>query len=917
MTKNEEVMEKSYKKKLIIVLGIIAIVLVAILVYGFIITSTGNWLISKMTPDTEEQKISYSSASETGQIISDEGFVLLQNKDNLLPLETSSDNKTKINVFGMRAVQLVFNGGGSAATDPTKATKLEVALESEKGNYELNEDLLNLHYNFFKKGNISISNTSAPENGGASEFVENPNLTLIPEVPVSAYADTSLYDDGKTVMDKALEFSDTALIVIGRGGQENTDISPSMLQLSDEEAALIEVVCENFDDVILVVNSAHTLELGFLELYSSIKSVLWIGYPGESGAESLAKVLNGTVNPSGRLPDTWVYDNLSHISSNNYLDLSEDGDWIDGSYLYEGAPVITASAVLGGNETQVGYFLQYSEGIYVGYRYFETRHDTDNTFEYDSVVKYPFGYGLSYTSFEQDIMAMNVEDGVVTVRVSVENKGDVAGKSVIQVYYNPPYTGEIEKSTVNLVAFKKTNEIPVGETEYYSIVFNLEDMASYDYKVNESYILEAGDYEIMLKENSHDMIASEIYTLDEAIIYNEDNDGKRSTDLVVVENQFEDALGINDYLTRDWDLESRAFTGPQDSDYVPTQKILDSLTYTSVTDVELGYTAEDMPVHSQKLAKTIMIDELKSVDKNDSLWDEFISQLTIEELTNLCGNGAWQINGIERLGVPRTLTPDGSLAIAATVYSGAIMGTDGAGVTYPAPGVLASTWNQELAYLMGVSVAAEAKSFGYSGWYAPSMNIHRTPFDGRNFEYYSEDGVLSGKIAASVVKASQDNGLMTFVKHFIMHDRQKNGRDQIMKWSTEQAIREIYLKPFEIAVKEGGTLGVMSAFDFIGHTWAGGHDGLLNKVLRDEWGFEGLVVTDANIYPHMNVLQMLLGGGDLSLDVLAAWVGGDNHNKVFLAAAEDPKYQVSTITKLQEASKNILYAISRTWKIQN
>lgn len=905
------------KKRLYIILGTIAVIIAAILIYGFVITSSGYWVISKFTPDTEEQKLSYTSAAETGQIISDEGFVLLQNNDNLLPITTSANDKTKLNVFGSRAVQLTFNGGGSAATDPTKATKLETALQGSKGNYELNQDLLNLYYNYFKRGKISIADTDAPVNGGASEFVENVNIALLPEVPVSAYLDTTIYDDGKTIMDKALEYSDKALVVIGRGGQERMDISPKILQLSDEEAAMIDTVCSSFDDVVLVINSAHTFELGFIEDYPSIKSVLWIGYPGETGTESLAKILNGTVNPSGRLTDTWLYDNLSHVSANNYLDLSTEGDWVKGSYLYEGAPIAHDHPFFGGEEKPVGYFVQYSEGIYVGYRYFETRHNTDDSFDYDSVVKYPFGYGLSYTNFEQDIMAMNVEDGKVTLRISVKNTGDVDGKTVLQVYYNPPYTGNIEKSTDNLVAFKKTNEIPAGETEYYSIVFDVEDMASYDYKVNGSYVLEAGDYGIMLKDNAHDLIDSEVYTLGKEIIYNDSNDGKRSTDQTTAVNQFEDALRIDDYLTRDWDPNSRAFTGPQPSDYVITQEIYDALTFTPKTDVELGYSDDDMPKHSQKLANPIMLADLKDVDKDNPLWDEFISQLTIEELADLCGNGAFQINAIDRLGVPRSLTPDGSMAIAAANISGAIMGTDGAGITYPSPNVLAATWNQDLAYLMGVSVANEGRAFGYNGWYAPSMNIHRTPFDGRNYEYYSEDPVLSGEIAASVIRSATDNGLIAFAKHFVMHDRQYNGRDQIMKWSNEQAIREIYLKPFEIAIKDGGSLAVMSAFDFIGHTWAGAHDGLLNKVLRDEWGFEGFVITDANVYSHMNVQQMILGGGDLSLDIFAAWKGGDGHNKVFLSAAEDTNYQVSTIKGLQEASKNILYSVSRTWKVQD
>ncbi len=894
--------------------GFFIILLTAILVYAFVITNVGYWVVSKFTPDSEEVKISYVSASNTGQMISDEGIVLLQNDDNFLPLSTSEVSKTKLNVFGMRSVQITFNGGGSAATDPTKATKLETALEGAKGNFEVNDDLLYLYYNYYNTGDISIDETDAPVNGGASEFVENVQIPHLPEVPVSAYTDSSLYDSNETVISSAKNFSDVAVIVIGRAGQERIDIPPKNLRLSDDEQDLVDLVTDNFENVVLIVNSVHTLELGFVDDYPEIKSVLWVGYPGETGTESIAKILNGTVNPSGHLPDTWVYDNTSHISVNNYVELNEDRtEFIPGSFIFDNAPTVTMSALFGGAEVPVGYSVNYAEGIFVGYRYFETRHDTDESFKYDEVVKYPFGYGMSYTSFEQNLMAINEEDGTITVRVSVKNSGEVAGKDVIQVYYNPPYTGEIEKSTVNLIAFKKTNEIAPGETEYYSLTFDLEEMASYDYKEHEAYILEAGSYEIMLRDNSHDHISSMSFSLKNEIIYNEDNDGKRTTDLITATNIFDDANRYTDYLTRDWDETTRAFTGPLDEDFEMTPEILAALTYVPKTDTELGFTAADLPDYGVEFDTTITFSDVKNLPKEDQMWDKFVSQLTLEELSELSGNGAFQINGINRLGVPRSLTPDGSMAIAASAYSGAIMGTDGKGITYPTPTILAATWSPELAALMGESVAIEGKAFGYSGWYAPSMNIHRTPFDGRNYEYYSEDPMLSGLMAANVIATATENGMIAFAKHFVMHDRQYNGREQIMNFTNEQALREIYLKPFEYAIKEGGVLGVMSAFDYLGLTWAGAHDGLLNTVLRDEWGFEGLVVTDANVYPHMNVHQMVLNGGDLSLDILAAW-GFPGQGSLILDYAENPDYNISTINGLQYSAKNILYAVAQTWK---
>lgn len=901
---NEGEKKMSKKKKtLIISLSSLVVIIFAVLYYAFIVTSAGHWLIARMTPDTEEQKLSYSSAIDTVEMITDEGFVLMQNNDDFLPIATSGEEKAKINLFGTRSVVTLFNSGGSTATDVTEAMKIEDALR-DTGNFELNDDLLYLNYNFFKDGEISISETAAPKNQSDSEILGGEQNLLLPEVPLEAYSDTSLYSDERTIIEHAQEFSDTAMIVIGRGGGEMVDLSPAQLRLTEEEADMVDVVSSNFDNVILILNTANVMELNFLDDYPSIKSVLWIGYPGETGANSLANILNGTVNPSGRLVDTWPSDLMSMPAANNYLELGDDDQWLQNSNHYTNAP------------EGRGYFNQLHEGIYVGYKYFETRHDTDDNFNYDEEVIFPFGHGLSYTNFDKEIISMDVDDDEISLRVGVRNTGDLPGKDVIQIYYNPPYTGAIEKSTANLVTFTKTNEIEPGDTEIYSIQFKVEDMASYDYRNHEAYVLEAGDYEIMLRENSNSNIASEIYTIDEDIIFNAENNGPRSTDVKTATNQFEDAHHIDDYLTREWNPESRAFTGPQESDFVATQEILDAMNPNVPTDKELGYTADDMPDYGQDLETTIMLSDMVGVDYNDPLWDEFVSQLTLEELTNIAGTGAYQLYELERLGVPKTLQPDGTMAIASNIYSGPIMGTEGVGVTYPSPNIVAATWNPDAAYLMGQSVGTEAQAFGYSGWFAPAMNIHRTPFNGRNFEYYSEDGVLSGKIAANVISAAREKGVVTYIKHFALNEREQGVRSDLFTWSNEQAIREIYLKPFEIAIKEGGSLGVMSSFNYIGHDWAGGHAGLLREVLRNEWDFEGLVITDAHMYDHMDVMKMLYGGGDVSLDTMAVWQGGDNHNKIWLEATEDPEVQIGTIKHLQRAAKNTMYAVSRTWKMQ-
>lgn len=890
------------KRNWIIAMGALIVLLVGVLYYAFVVTSAGNWLLAKFKPDTEEQKLSYSTAIETIEKITDEGFVLMQNNDQFLPIATSAESKAKLNVFGTRSVVTLFNSGGSTATDVTKAVKLEDALR-DVGNFDVNPDLLYLHYNFYKSGKVSVKETAAPKNRSDSEILGEANNMILPEVPVSAYEDSSLYSDGTTLLEQAKAFSDTALVVLGRGGSEDTDLTPEQLSLSDEEASMMNVVGNNFANVVLVINSANVMQLDFLDDYPSIKSVIWIAYPGETGTRSLAKMLNGTVNPSGRLVDTWPADLMNNPAAKNYNALDDNGIMTGNSNKYANI------------EGDSGYFSHYAEGIFVGYKYYETRHATDSSYNYDEEVLFPFGHGLSYTTFKKDIVDIKEEDGTITLRVSVENTGDTAGKDVIQIYANPAYTGAIEKASANLVTFKKTNVIEPGATDYYSLTLNVEDMASYDYKEHKAYVLEAGDYELMLKENAHDELDSEVYKVRDTVIYNEENDGKRSTDQQVATNQFEDALFAEDYLTRDWNPESRAFTGPQQSDYTASQQVLDALTAAVPTDSELGLTEADLPEFGKTLDQTIKLADMKDVPYDDPKWDEFLSQLTVEEMSNIAGMGAYQLLEIERLGVPKTLQPDGSMAIASNIYSGPIMGIEGVGVTYATPSILAATWNPDAAYLMGTSVGQEAQAFGYSGWYSPAMNIHRTPFNGRNFEYYSEDAVLSGKIAAQVVKAAREKGVITYIKHFAVNDKEKNARFQFFVWSNEQAIREIYLKPFELAVKEGGSLGVMSSFNFIGTSWAGAHDGLLNEVLRNEWGFEGLVITDANMYPHMDPVKMIYSGGDVTLDVMAVWQGGDNQNKIMLEAAKAPATKIGATKSLYQASKNVLFAVSRTWKV--
>ena len=927
-TKKESRQERKARKKkrplIVRILGgigkgfgcFVGLILVLVLVWAIFLSRATQWIGSSLAKDSDNVKVVHAQALEVTKVIANEGFVLMQNNDSLLPLEATAANKINLNVFGTRSVLPVFNAGGSASSDVSECVRFEEALTGADGNFILNDDLLYLYYNYTQKGQASISKAKEPKNFSDNEFIELEfRNSLLPEMPADVWTNTSYYSDGRTILDHAYDFSKIAMIVLGRGGGEMYDFTPNELALQKNELALVDAVCGKFDQVILVLNTANNIELGFLADYPEIKSVIWVGFPGEAGLISFAKILNGTVNPSGRLSSTWLKNTMAAPAANNYNDLQADGTWgVPGNDLFGKDNFRYANGPKKG-----GYFVNYSEGIYVGYKYFETRHDTDPTYDYHADVAFPFGHGLSYSSFAKNIVAMNEENGLITIQVDVTNNGTRTGKDAIQIYYDPPYNGEIEKATVNLITFKKTNELSPGQTERYSLSFVVEDMASYDYKVNHGYVLDKGDYRIMLRNGSHDLVDSVIFSLNDTIIYNDANNGSRASDHQTATTQFADAYGNGDYLTRAWNPESRAFTGPRQEDFVASQDVLDAMKVSVPSDAALGLTAADMPSTKVKLSTTIMLSDMADVPYDDPKWDAFISQLSVAEMANLAGNAGYHIEPLKRLGIPRAYTPDGPSSVTASIYAGVMMGKNGSGVTYPSPVVIASCWNEEVYYLMGTSAGKEAKSMGFAGWYAPAMNTHRLPFNGRNFEYYSEDGVLAGKTSGNVVRGVTEQGVICFIKHFALNDRESNCRSQLFTWSNEQAIREIYLKPFEMAVKNGGAMGAMSSFNYIGLKWAGAHDGLLTEVLRNEWGFRGAVVSDAAMVAYMDPVMAGYAGGNMSLDGFHAmglgFIFGSDAKKL-AKAANDPETQIEATRSLARSSKNILYALSRTWMME-
>ena len=828
--------------------------------------------------ETAAEKNAHEAAAQTARRISQSGIVLLQNRDDFLPLPKGS----KLNLVGLRCVQMNYNGGGSAASDESKCITLEDALRQT--GFQLNQDLLNLSYHYLKNGKASIAapkkndkvKQGSAQKGGA-EFAAKPGAPVKPEIDVKTLRSTSLYDDGRTVLEHGRDYSEIALVVLSRGGGEGYDFDPADLRLLESERKLLDETCGVFDNVILVLNTANTVEMGWLKKYPQIKAVLWIGFPGVSGNLALGDILCGDVCPSGHLPDTWADSNLSAPAANNFCQMQEDGTWSKQSFHYRNAP------------EKKGYFLHYSEGIYVGYRYFETRAAVDPAYDYEKEVVWPFGFGLSYTSFEQKILSF---DGS-SLSVAVRNTGKRAGSCVVQCYVTAPYTGKIEKSAVSLVSFGKTGLLQPGEQCALTLQISQRNLASFD--TNRGvWVLEAGDYILSIRSDSHTSIDETTWSLEEELV------------LPGTASLFADA--DTDSLTRSFDPNHRAFTGPKDADFVADIAVLEAQEPHIPTDSELGLTVQPM----MGKAAGLLLEDMKDTVKDDPKWDTFISQLTLPELCDLCGNGAWQTRPIERLHIPATKAPDGSTSMSATVFSALVLGTNKAGITWPCPSVLAASFDTELAKELGNAVGIEGNAMGYQGWYAPSMNCHRTAFNSRNFEYYSEDPLLSGKIAANVVKQLQSHKIVPYIKHFALNERETNARDQLFTWCSEQAMREIYFLPFEMAVREGHSLGVMSSFNYIGHTWAGGNRALLTELLRKEWGFEGTVVTDACLYPYMNVAQMIYAGGSISLDTLGGFMGGNCKRKTLLAYAQQPERRIAMSVWLQQAAKDILYMVSRT-----
>lgn len=767
-----------------------------------------------------------------------EGIVLLKNIDNCLPLEGK-----KINVFGAGSVCPLLGGAGSGAITTADPVTFYEALDEE--GIEYNAELKS----FYEK------------NCGTNEIPKTEN-TVMNNLLQLMLTKSSLKEPSMKKLEKVLsstvEFSDTAVIVISRTSAEASDIDRETLCLSDTEKQLVEKVTSSFENVIVLFNTANIMEMGWLDEYESIKAAAMIWIPGEYGLTAVARMLNGTVNPSGRLADTVAYHVDDHPSSESF-----------GTYKYAG--------------TTGKYYVQYLEGIYVGYRYFET-------FAKDK-VQYPFGYGLSYTAFKKEATGCSISEDGITVTFKVTNTGSRNGKDTVQVYYSAPYKkGGIEKSSIVLAGFAKTKQLKPNESQTLKVKFKINDMASYDYKNKQAWVLEKGDYKIIASDNVRQHIKSFTYTNKSDVVIKKD-----SVTGTEIRNLFGDVYNEFTVLSR--------------SDFSGTYPKANKLSVTDDVknaDVFPAKTVTgEAPKMGVKYDKTIT---LRDVYEDESLWDKFLDQLTLDEMTMLVIDGGYETYGIDRLGIPSTMDNDGPSSVKGR---NGILYTD-SGTAFPCETTIACTWNTELAERIGEIVGEEAADIGTNVWYAPAVNIHRSPMGGRNFEYFSEDPLISGKMAVAIINGCSSQDLVTTIKHFALND-QESHRNGIFTWADEQTMREIYLKAFEIAIKESDCAGVMSGYDRIGTKWCGASSALLNDLLRKEWGFDGYVISDydSNFFGdgYMNPAIAVYNGNDLML--AGIWFLNVTSHKLAIKQAykNDP---IGFGKALREACKNILQMKMKT-----
>ncbi len=845
---------------------------------------------------------SLANANDVNQRINEEGMVLLKNKNNALPIKKGA----KVSVFGKNSVNMAIGGSGSGAAS---GSYIGIAESLEDAGFTVNPVLTDFYKSEKESGKGRTSNPGDLDSG-------KPVFLETGETPQSSYTEKvkSSYND----------YKDVAVVVFTRIGGEGFDLPMTMkgasgarkeddhfLQLDQNETDLLKAVCEaGFGKVVVVLNSGSPMELGFLEKESyyayqkNVDAAIWMGYPGNTGSLALGKILSGEVNPSGRTVDTFSTDFKKDPTWNNFS-INRDS----------GTNGIVGDQYVGEDgKGKLYYSVDYEEGVYVGYRYYETRGETDGEDWYKENVVYPFGFGLSYTTFDWEVIRQDTPSEIkqgepFDITVKVTNTGDVAGKDVVEVYAGLPYIqGQIEKPSEILAGFAKTSLLKPKESEEVTITIDPYYLASYDYKDQnqngfKGYELDKGTYKMKVSRNAHEVVDTITMNVASTIQYDTDEVTGTEVKNLYTDNEntaFNSDTELGSILSRtDWN--GTWPTSPSVAERTRSQEFFDSLDDKSTNnpndydnDPEFDYPTIDAD-KVYELYDLLYEDNLDSdgnpvVDENgdkvrgkwigevsydDDRWETLLDQMNPQEAIAMYNFAAYKVDHVNSVGLPDVACADGPVGWTSFMNAGLFKNC----CSYSCGVTVASTWNVDLVEEFGEAVGEEGLvgngGVPYTGWYAPAMNIHRSPFGGRCFEYYSEDSLLSGKIGAAEVRGTRKTGVVAYVKHFALNEQETHRSiSGDCSWVTEQAMREIYLRPFEITVKEGKPLGIMSSFNRIGTRWTGGDYRLLTTILRDEWGFNGSVICDFNTIPtYMDAKQEAYAGGDLNLATMsnASW----------------------------------------------
>lgn len=968
-------MKAKVSKVCIIVTAVVLVIVLALNVaVGIMHEQIDKWVVG-YKEGGDDALAARAGGALLSEQIQEEGTVLVKNDDNTLPLDKSVD---KVNIFGWAASDWVVSGSGSGQVHSPDAHVLTDAFDRYGVQY--NKDLMSMYENYrnhreFSENGGGVGGGSA--NAGALKSF-NYEFSRLYEPSID---DKSYYTD--QILNDAIDFSDTAIVVIGRVSGESND-SPKVqykkgagttavkgrptaanevdaertyLEISQEEEELLTYVGQTYKNVIVLINSTNVMELGFLDDIPGLDACLVVATTGSDGVYAIPTLLYGekTVNdttvkvsPSGKLADTYAYD-LS--TSSTYVDTGSGNDtthfYTNSNGLY---PTTVSHTNGSSDEAYAGVAYQdYRESVYVGYKWYETADTMGfwtsqeaknrwNVNGYDEVVQYPFGYGLSYTTFEWDVAKATLpsgtikEDDEIKIEVIVTNVGEFPGQDVVELYFTAPYTkGGIEKPSVVLGAFAKTQQIlQPGQSEPVTLTMTAGDMASYDYLGKKitggGYVLENGTYTLTLRTDAHTLAGSKVKGGLDTFTFNVKDDtrvdeeaqnrftGKDTTDGVAIDGNSDGSANIT-YLSREnfnttfpfEASENRAMTDAimAWNKYSDDKLAIWAKKHADATSPAFGSKTLSSPIYGEITRTRHNEEEDKDeeytymgateygmqlgLNYDDPGWEDLLDCITKAEMQNLVLHGYTKTQAIASIGKPETLDLDGPNQIGS--FSGNKYGTTGYSSI-----VLAQSWNAQLAYSMGLAFGEDCITKGIRGWYGPGVNIHRSPFGGRNYEYYSEDALLSGIMCANSVSGAKNKGVFAYLKHICLYEGE-SGRDGMYTWVTEQALREIYLKPFEIAVKKGGSTAIMTSYGRIGAVWTGGSEALLTEVVRGEWGFKGAFLTDyADHQDFMNGDQMLRAGGDL-------WMDGYQNNGKFTMETSSAAYDQA----LRSATKNVVY----------